>query len=1061
MKSTLAKYYLPFASLSFAFIALGLCLVLPQSARAQTQLSYTNTADAWLTPASWTPANNWNSGTVKTNASNSNVRLNIGIVSNQVVAVTYDASMGTTVLNNTNTTTPGLLIGSGGGTTGTVTIASGTFVIRNGTRSDGLFVGAAATNTSGQGTLILSGGNLIFTNANGNGFGVAGVGYRGGSDIGGAGFAQGIFTIGSGSTATIERTFFGFTAVETRAQNTGIINLNAGGTLSTRQIRARDSDTSQMASFLNFNGGTLSVLGANVADSGNTFISDAGTNLTVNVQSGGAIIDTAGFDVTCGKGLLNAGGGGLTKKGIGTLTLSQTNTYTGATVVNSGGLSYILPMSSSALTLANGTTNTITASNNSWTNTVTSVTNATINLALGTVTAVPTATTAVIKTATLNVSGVNVINVTSGAGMTPGVVKLIDYTSSANRFGGGSFVLGTLPPGLQATLVDGPNDVRLNVTLSVQSLIWTASVTAEWATNGVLNWNAGSSAYQEYASGVGDVVNFTDAGGSFYTVNLTNNVKPADVVFNNTNAAVTLTGAGQITGINGMTKTGTGTILLSLSNSFSGVVTVNNGILQVDNGGALGSTAGVTKVTGTGTVLIGDGFGAGTTVTGETITLDGANGFGGSLGQLRGSIDPSSANVWAGPIVLAANSGRIGTDINGNLTVAGPITDNGSNYIVLYRPGNGGTITASYSANSCGGTATFMGNGAVVKLGVNNGFSTNALLVGAGTVDLNGYNQTVSGLYEFVGGGPGVILNNGAGASTLTINVTDTNGFVATAAIQNGGQPISLVKEGSGRQSLNSTTANTYTGNTVINNGELRLATTLGNTAVSVNAGASLTVFTAATVAGTITVNSGGTLSPGLPAIIGALTNASTVTLNAGSTNFFHLDASTTNSDLLVAATVNYGGTLVVTNQSATNLFVGQVFHLVTATTPNNNFASVVIQNGGTGHFTPATGNLTIDTLPVTTPPTLSYTNLGGSLQFSWTGSFKLQSQTNSLSTGLNTNWNDYPGGGTSPVTVTVDPTKGSVALLKTFVTAWVRLTPEGVGQHLEGGFSQQLARFA
>ena len=35
-----------------------------------------------------------------------------------------------------------------------------------------------------------------------------------------------------------------------------------------------------------------------------------------------------------------------------------------------------------------------------------------------------------------------------------------------------------------------------------------------------------------------------------------------------------------------------------------------------------------------------------------------------------------------------------------------------------------------------------------------------------------------------------------------------------------------------------------------------------------------------------------------------------------------------------------------------------------------------------------------------------------------------------------------------------------NVALLNTSVTALVRLTPEGISQHLEGGFSQQLVRF-
>ena len=61
-----------------------------------------------------------------------------------------------------------------------------------------------------------------------------------------------------------------------------------------------------------------------------------------------------------------------------------------------------------------------------------------------------------------------------------------------------------------------------------------------------------------------------------------------------------------------------------------------------------------------------------------------------------------------------------------------------------------------------------------------------------------------------------------------------------------------------------------------------------------------------------------------------------------------------------------------------------------------------------------------------TTPPTLSVSQSGGVLTFSWTdGTFKLQSQTNSLTTGLGTVWFDYPG--TSPVYVTINPANPSV----------------------------------
>ncbi len=1013
--------------LSTLLVGTLMSLGLKPSAQAQTTLNYTNTADAWLTSTSWSPANNWNSGAVKTNAATANVRINIGtnFTASQAVSVTYNATMGTTIIDNASVATRGFVIGSASSTTGAVTITGGTLIIRNGSTADSFLVGSPAASGAGSGTLTLSGGDLIYTNGTTVGFGLLCVPYRGGSTTGGPNFAQGTFTIGGGSVATIERTFFGFTASEANAQCTGTINLNSGGTLSTRNISARDGDASQMTSIVNFNGGTLRVLGNNVASATTPFIFDTGSSLTLNVQAGGAIIDTAGFNAFANRGL--SGIGGLTKTGNGLLTFTNTSSYSGSTVVNGGGLSFFLPMSSSSLTLSNGTSASIVALNNSWTNTFTSVTNSTLNFALGTVTTIPSATTAVFKTSTLNVSGANTINITSVAGVTPGSYRLVDYTSSGNRFGGGSFVLGTLPPGVGATLIDGPNDVSLNITYV--ALVWKANFDTFWATNGVQNWVNSfnvNAAYQETGGGYGDAVSFTDAAGSFYTVNVTNNVKPSSIVIDHTSAsAVTLTGVGQITGTNGITKNGTGTTLLGLSNTFSGAVNVNNGILQVVNAGALGSTNGITTTASAGTVSVGDGLGTSLTVVGETITLNGV-GFGGSLGQLRGT-PGAGVNTWAGPIILAASNGRIGTEINGNLTVAGPIFDNGSNYFVLYRPGNGGTITAAYAANSCGGTATFCGSSAVVKLGVANGFSTNVLQVGIGTIDLNGFNQTVSGVDVFSGNG--VILNNGAGASALTISVGATNAYVAQSVIQDGSQPVSLVKSGSGRQTLNF--ANTYTGNTTINAGELRLGSgsSLGSTAVSVNSGGLLSVATTATVAGTITVNSGGTLSPGIPFVLGALTNSSTVTLNSGSTNLFHIDTAGSSSDRLVANSLAYGGTLVVTNQGSTALTNGQVFQLVNATTPTGTFAnaaSVAILPGGTGSFNPVTGQLTITALAAA--PTLNVVQSGNTLQFSWTGAtYRLQSQTNSLASGLGTNWSDYFTGSTNPVTVPISAANQAV----------------------------------
>lgn len=81
---------------------------------------------------------------------------------------------------------------------------------------------------------------------------------------------------------------------------------------------------------------------------------------------------------------------------------------------------------------------------------------------------------------------------------------------------------------------------------------------------------------------------------------------------------------------------------------------------------------------------------------------------------------------------------------------------------------------------------------------------------------------------------------------------------------------------------------------------------------------------------------------------------------------------------------------------------------------------------GSPGDFAPY---LEFTTSSVTVP-SLTYTITGGGtgIDFSWTGSgFRLQSQTNSLGTGLTTNWVDYQGGGTSPVSVPVPRTNGAV----------------------------------
>jgi autotransporter-associated beta strand protein len=99
-------------------------------------------------------------------------------------------------------------------------------------------------------------------------------------------------------------------------------NLN-GGTLTVPSITKTSPNGSGT---FNFNGGTLKPTATT-----STFLQGL---TAANVQSGGAKIDTDGYDVTIAQALV--GGGNLTKFGLGTLTLSGVSTYTGNTVISNG-----------------------------------------------------------------------------------------------------------------------------------------------------------------------------------------------------------------------------------------------------------------------------------------------------------------------------------------------------------------------------------------------------------------------------------------------------------------------------------------------------------------------------------------------------------------------------------------------------------------------------------------------------------------------------------------------------------------------------------------------------
>jgi autotransporter-associated beta strand protein len=130
------------------------------------------------------------------------------------------------------------------------------------------------------------------------------------------------------------------------------INLNGGAI--TAGSFTKFQTVAGRETFLNLNGGTIR------AGASNANFLPALTGLIANVQTGGAKFDTNGFDVTVTQPLTHdpaldvTPDGGLTKLGVGTLTITAANTYTGATTVTAGTLEFTTSQTLTSLVIAAG-----------------------------------------------------------------------------------------------------------------------------------------------------------------------------------------------------------------------------------------------------------------------------------------------------------------------------------------------------------------------------------------------------------------------------------------------------------------------------------------------------------------------------------------------------------------------------------------------------------------------------------------------------------------------------------------------------------------------------------
>jgi len=248
---------------------------------------------------------------------------------NNTYTGTTFVNSGTFVLSGNGSVTSNIQVADAAGSAATVTMTGGVI-----SATSGFFrIGGTGTGTWNQSGGLVTVANMLPTvgrfagsfsqmNLSSGTFQLTGT--TGDMQVGAAG--QGTLTMSGNGVLETGTAAGRLLLVSQNSTGTGVVNLD-GGTIRTRQVAT--TGTVGSSSTFNFNGGKLVALASST-----TFMQGL---TAANVNAGGADVDTNGNDVTIAQALL-AGGGGLTKRGAGSLTLAGVNTYTGPTAVNGGAL---------------------------------------------------------------------------------------------------------------------------------------------------------------------------------------------------------------------------------------------------------------------------------------------------------------------------------------------------------------------------------------------------------------------------------------------------------------------------------------------------------------------------------------------------------------------------------------------------------------------------------------------------------------------------------------------------------------------------------------------------
>ncbi len=470
--------------------------------------------------------------------------------------------------------------------------------------------------------------------------------------------------------------------------------------------------------------------------------------------------------------------------------------------------------------------------------------------------------------------------------------------------------------------------------------------TGNWTIDGGVNnlaWTDGDSAI--FGDVGGTVTLGTPISVDTITFNSNYTIAGGTLTFSTATPTITANAAfgtisSVVAGANGLTFNATGGIAgtyLDGVNTYSGVTNVNSGFLVARNSSALGSSADGTVVVSGATLQLENAGGGDVNIGNEALTISGA-GVGGNRGALASW---AGNNTVGGTVSLAADSSvHVNT---GTLAVNGVV----GGAFGLSKTGGGELTLGGAASNTFTGTTILdsgnlvlaktggafaiignvqMGNGAAgnqpnLRMAGNEQFGAGVVMTFVNPVgsfprfDLQGTTQTVAGIADATGAG--VIQNEkqfgGGTAADATLNINPTSGtFSFNGWIRDeddGGHAfkLGLAKSGAGTQELVGGNI-TYTGATTVSNGTLRLTdTTAFGSDVAISS------------AGTLNLNTGGTMSFGrVISGTGTVTRTGgTMTINGAASNTFSgttiIDSGTTilaktGGATAIAGTVQMGG---------------------------------------------------------------------------------------------------------------------------------------------------------